>query len=246
VFGTASPCPAAGMSPWQKYMKNTLTLGILTLGQSPRTDIEPTLRAILGDSVRFVQRGGLDGLSGDAIAKLVPVGGEPGIETCVQTGAGAPKAVCIAKRHLLPRLTAAAQDLETRCDAFFLLCSGEFQELKRAVPRLIVPIVFIRAVVAELAGHAHLCVIGPESDMAAAPSQWAPYAARVSTAVASPYDGRERLAEAARTAQASGAEFILLDDMGFTEEQRRLVRTVSGITTLNATSITARILRELV
>jgi protein AroM len=82
--------------------------------------------------------------------------------------------------------------------------------------------------------------------MAAAPAQWSPYVGRVSTAVASPYGGDECLVRAAHRAREAGADYILLDDMGFTEEQRRVVRSVSGIATLNATSITARVLLELV
>ena len=227
-------------------MKKKFMLGILTLGQSPRTDIEPTLRAILGDSVLFVQRGGLDGLSDNAIKNLGPAQGEPGIETCVQAQGGGIHGVFVAKKYLLPRLIAAAHELETRCDAFFLLCSGQFPALKQAVPKLIEPIVFIHGVVTALAGHAHVCIIGPASDMADAPAQWRPYVAHVSTAAASPYDEKESLTRAACIAQTSGADYILLDDMGFTEEQRRLVRTVSGIRTLNAASITARVLQELI
>jgi protein AroM len=88
--------------------------------------------------------------------------------------------------------------------------------------------------------------MGPASDMVAAPTQWQPYVTQVSTAAVSPYDTNDRLAQAACMAQAAGADYILLDDMGFTEKQRRLVRTVSGIRTLNATSITARVLQELI
>ncbi len=227
-------------------MTKILRLGILTLGQAPRTDIEPTLRAILGERVVFVHRGGLDGLSDHGINHLAPVSGEAGIETCVRTGEEGVRGVVVAKKHLLPRLITAAHELETRCDAFFLLCSGQFPALKQAVPGLIEPIVCIRAVVAALAGHAHVCIIGPASDMPAAPAQWRPYVARVSTAAASPYDGNERLTRAAHTARAAGAEYILLDDMGFTEKQRQLVAAVSGIRTLNATSITARVLGELI
>ncbi len=244
-MGVASHFLETGLFPWQIHMKDTFTLGILTLGQSPRTDVEPSLRGILGDKVQFVQRGGLDGLTWKSIESLAPVAGEPSIETCVLME-GAPKGVCVAKRHLLPRLISAARELEAQCDTFFLLCSGEFPALKQAVPQLIEPITFIRCVVAAVARHAHLCIIGPESDMAAAPAQWQPYSARVSTAASSPYEGKKRLAEAARMAKASGADYILLDDMGFTEEQRQLVRSVSGIITLNATSITARVLQELV
>lgn len=226
-------------------MKHHFSLGILTLGQAPRTDIEPTLRRILGDEVLFMQRGGLDGLCPEAISDLSPVDGESVIETCVPGQDGQPTAVCVARRHLLPRLITAARDLERQCDAFFLLCSGEFKALKQAVPRLIEPLGFIRSVVAAVAGQSHLCVIGPESDMDAAPGQWQPYVGRVSTAVCSPYDDTARLAGAARMAAQAGAEYILLDDMGFTEDHRRLVRHLSGITTLNATTITARVLQEL-
>lgn len=227
-------------------MTHMVTLGILTLGQAPRTDIEPTFRAILGDRITFLQRGALDGLGDGDCARLAPAAGESGIETCVRNRDGAVGGVLVAKRLLLPRLLAAGRKLEAECDALLLLCSGRFPALKRAIPRLIEPITVIRSVVAALAGHGHLCVIGPQSDMATAPDQWRPYAAQVSTAAASPYGGREVLVRAALRAQAVGADSILLDDMGFTEQQRRMVRDASGLPTLNATSITARVLQELV
>lgn len=227
-------------------MQNMFTLGVLTLGQSPRTDVEPTLRALLGKSVILRQRGGLDGLSDKEIEALAPAEGEAGIETCISTQEEATKGVFISKKELLPRLIRAAQQLEAECDAFFLLCSGQFPALKQAVPRLIEPIVFIRSVIAELAGQSRLCIIGPESDMAAAQVQWAPYADSVVTAAASPYDSMECLENAARKAKDSGAEYIFLDDMGFTEEQRQCVRNISGAPTLNATTITARVLMELI
>lgn len=227
-------------------MTHMVTLGILTLGQAPRTDIEPTFRAILGDRIAFRQRGALDGLGAGDCARLTPAEGEPGIETCLRKQNGVVRGVLVAKRLLLPRLIAAGQELDAECDALLLLCSGRFPMLKRAIPRLIEPITVIRSVVATLAGHGHLCVIGPESDMAAAPEQWSSSAARVSTAAASPYDGQEALVRAAFRAKTVGADYVLLDDMGFTELQRRTVRDTSGLPTLSATSITARILQELV
>ncbi|SME88012.1 AroM family protein [Desulfovibrio gilichinskyi] len=227
-------------------MQNNFTLGLLTLGQSPRTDVESTLRSMLGECVILRQRGGLDGLSEKDVEALAPTEGDPGIETCISTQEDKIKGVFVSKEQLLPKLILAAQKLENECNAFFLLCSGQFPALKQAVPKLIEPIVFIRSVIAELAGQSRLCIIGPQSDMGSAPKQWQPYAASVVTAAASPYGGMECLEKAAMSAKDSGAEYIFLDDMGFTEEQRQYVRQISGRPTLNATTITARILAEII
>lgn len=239
--GFSLSCP-----PCSPRISRMITIGLLTLGQAPRTDIEPTFRAVLGDGVAFSQRGALDGLKGCDCVELGPTEGESGIETCVRGLDGSVRGVLVAKRLLLPRLIAAGLKLAEECDALVLLCSGRFPALKRAVPRLIEPIVVVRSVVAALAGHGRLCIIGPESDMEAAPAQWRPYAAQVFTAAASPYDGQEALVRAALRAQTLGADYILLDDMGFTEQQRQTARKASGLPTLNATSITARVLQELV
>lgn len=226
-------------------MNKEFKIGIVTLGQSPRKDIEPTLYSILGRSTKICQVGGLDNLSAEEIHRLTPSEGEDGIETCIPSEKGLVEGVLISKNFLLPRLIAAANYLETGCDHFFLLCSGHFPALKKAVPAIIEPIVIIRSVVEALAGNRHLCVIGPESDMKAAPAQWAPYVSKVSTSAASPYGGRGSLVQAADRAKRSRADFILMDDMGFTEEQRKLVHEISGIPTLGAVSITARVLKEL-
>ncbi|WP_320169409.1 AroM family protein [Maridesulfovibrio sp.] len=227
-------------------MSKRYKLGLVTLGQSPRVDVEPSLRSILGDDIQVCQRGALDGLSAQEIKSLAPVEGEAGIETCMHGENSIVNGVYVAKKYLLPRLVDAAEFLEKQCDYFFLLCSGQFPDLKKAVPGIIEPIVIIRSVVESIAANGHLCIVGPQSDMSAAPAQWAPYAAEVSTSAASPYDGNDVLALAAEGAKNSGADFILMDDMGFTESQRKLVHEVSGITTLGALSITARVLQELI
>ena len=43
-------------------------LGLLTLGQTPREDVTPTLQFILGKSVQIIEKGGLDELSGRTFA----------------------------------------------------------------------------------------------------------------------------------------------------------------------------------
>jgi protein AroM len=219
-------------------------LGLLALGQTPRDDVTPTLLAFMGEGAAIVERGGLDGLSGEGIAEIQATGGEAAIETRLRDG----RPVALAKARLMPRLAAAADRLHEECELVLLLCSGEFPELARAFPRLLEPIRIIRGVVGAAARGRRLGVVGPESDMDAAPSQWRPYAPDVVCSAASPYGRAESVAEgiaaAARDLAARGARVILLDDMGFTETHRAIAENASGVATMCATTLTAAALRE--
>ncbi|MFT2092198.1 AroM family protein [Paraglaciecola sp. 2405UD69-4] len=219
----------------------SFTLGILTLGQAPREDIVPTFQAILGGNTNYVQAGALDGLSLTQIAELKTNNAREGIETRLLGG----DSVLVQKQQLIDKLKLKATQLATRCDISFLLCSGRFPELKQSHPFLLQPIDYLKPIVKSAATGRCLCIIGPESDMEMAPSQWRECAGEVVTAAASPYDHFELLAGAAKRAKAIGADIIFMDDMGFTETQRQLVRTVSGVSTINATSLFARIIEEI-
>jgi protein AroM len=130
-----------------------------------------------------------------------------------------------------------------------LLCSGEFPELARSFPGLLEPIRVVRGVVSAAARDRRLGVIGPESDMAAAPGQWRPYAPDVVCSAASPYGRPESVAAGIEVAACDlasrGARVILLDDMGFTEAHRGLAEGASGLPAMCATTLTAAALREI-
>jgi protein AroM len=217
-------------------------LGVLTLGQTPRDDVTPTLQALLGRSTRILERGGLDGLDREGLAAVSARPGEPPLETRLRSG----QAIGLCREAILPRLAAAAADLGHQCDQVLLLCSGEFPALAAACPRLIQPIRILRGAVAALASHRTLGVIGPEADLEEAPAQWQPYAGRVICAAASPYGALAAMAAAGRNLAGRGADLILMDDMGFSERHRRATARAAGIPVLCATTLTARVLRELV
>lgn len=216
-------------------------LGLLTLGQAPREDVTPTFRTILGPSVEILERGGLDGLSGEALAELIAREGEPSVETRLRTGA----AIALRRSALLPRLVSAARQLTADCHAALLLCSGEFPALEEACPGLIQPIHLLRGLLRATARHRLLGLIGPESDLVAAPGQWAQYAPQVICAPASPYGAMAEAMAAGRILAGQGAELIFLDDMGFSEEHRKAVAQAAGCPVLCATTSTARMIGEM-
>ncbi len=217
------------------------TLGILTLGQAPREDIIPTFKSILGAKVDYLQAGALDGLSLQNIAFMKADAEERGIETRLLSG----QPILVKKEILLDKLKDKGTTLEKRCDIVLLLCSGRFPELKLSHPAIIQPIDFLQPAVKAVAQAKRLCIIGPESDMDQAAFQWRGCAQSVTTAPASPYGTSASLWAAAMSAKESGADLIFMDDMGFSEVQKNMVREYSGISTMNATSMSARLISEL-
>ena len=57
------------------------TIGLITVGQAPRSDVVPDMAAILGGDVEIVEAGALDGLTREEIAPLAPEGDDEIIVT---------------------------------------------------------------------------------------------------------------------------------------------------------------------
>lgn len=220
-------------------------LGILTLGQSPRDDITPSFRAILGETVEFAEAGGLDGLGTAELEAFLPRHGEQATETRIVDSDGTPTAILVSRTPLMDRLAAAFELLEKRCACTVLLCSGEFPDLAARCPGLIQPVTLIRPLVKALAQGRKFGIAGPESDMDAAPAQWKPYAGGVLCEAASPYDPLRNTTEACARLRERGADIVLLDDMAFSEDTRRLASIASGLPVLCASTIAARALVEI-
>jgi protein AroM len=211
------------------------------LGETPREDVTPTFRSILGASVRILEAGALDGLSASGLQAFLARAGEPPLETRLRSGA----AIEVSRQALLPRLIATATRLAQQCDAVLLLCSGEFPALAAACPKLIQPIHILRGAVDAIARQRVLGLIGPASDLEDAPAQWAPYAPRLLCAAASPYGPMEQAEAAGRELADRHAQVIYLDCMGFNEAHRIAIGRAAGLPVMSATTLTARVLCEM-
>ena len=61
-------------------------IGLITVGQSPRSDVVPDMAAILGADADIVEAGALDGLDRGEIARLAPQGDDEIIVTRMRDG----------------------------------------------------------------------------------------------------------------------------------------------------------------
>jgi len=214
-------------------------LGVLTVGQAPRDDVTPTLRAVLGESVLLRESGALDGLTEEGLADLAPRDSETPLET--RLSGGAP--VLVAEERLVPLLRAAAERLARSCDLTLLLCSGEFPALAESHIGVVQPVHLLRGAVAALCHDRVLGIVGPASDMEGAPRRWGRCAGAVITSAASPYGRDGEVGAAVDDLAERGAQLVFLNDMAFTAEHRAAAAS-AGLPVLCATTVVAHVLKD--
>ncbi|WIB26592.1 AroM family protein [Curtobacterium sp. MCSS17_015] len=223
-------------------------LGVVTIGQAPRTDLTPELAGWL-PGVELVERGVLDDMDARTLGTMAPAADDHVLTTRLADGTP----IEIGERQVQDRLPGVLAALEDEVDAVLLACTGPFDALPHTKP-LFVPDALIALGTAALAtaiggpGGARVGVVCPlpaQQDFTVA--KFAPRLAgqRVLTAPSSPYTGTDStLADAGRALQAGGAELIALDCIGYSEAMRKVVVATTGLPVVLARSVAARLAAE--
>ncbi|UKA62288.1 AroM family protein [Arthrobacter sp. FW306-04-A] len=234
-----------GMPPLAAPARTARTLGVITIGQTPRTDLTPELADLL-PGVCIAERGALDGLSTSEIAELAPVPGDHVMTTRLRDGTAA----VIGQEALMRRVQSAILDLEGEADVLLLACTGTFPEFVHDKP-LIEPDHVLAHVLAAVASRSRrvgiICPLAEqEEDAKAKYRALLPETVALSTAAATPYSTDVApLSVAAEQLRADGAEIIVLDCIGYTARMRSEVIKASGLQVLLARSVAARVAAEL-
>ncbi|MBZ4020651.1 AroM family protein [Streptomyces purpurogeneiscleroticus] len=201
------------------------TLGLVTIGQAPRTDLSDDLRAFLG-GLRTVQHGALDedDFTGAAAertrAELAPADGEAPLVSRLRDGSS----VVLGHEALAPRMRAAV----ARCErdgatATLLLCTGNFPPVPATRPLLHAE-PLVQHGVRAMAGTDPVGIVCPlpaqRADVRRRWSRLLP--GHVLAEAADPYapDAAEQVAGAARRLTGAGARRLVLDCIGYTEAHR--------------------------
>jgi protein AroM len=215
-------------------------LGAVTVGQSPRTDIIPELRTILGDAVEIVEAGALDDLSAQEIRYLAPDEGEQVLVTRLRDGTAAR----IAHHHVVPLLRRRLDELAERVEAVLLLCTGTFEPFPYPRP-ILYPERFMLAM-AQAVAPWHLGVITPDpAQLDEQQTRWSRAAGRVTSMPASPYTAAETLPALGTRLADRGADLIVLDSLGYGLAMKEAVHRASGRPVLLPRTVLARAAAEL-
>jgi protein AroM len=215
-------------------------LGIVTIGQSPRTDLVPELRRWLGDA-DIAERGALDKLSAADARSLGPVGPDDRLlvsrmrdGTSVQLGAS----------RVHPLVCEAVREVEDHgVAATLIVCTGELPPVPHRGPLLLAEALLAHGVAAITAG-ARLGVICP--DQGQSPStraRWSSVSDDPLVASAPPYapDALAQVSAAASALRVAGARFLVLDCMGYDLAERQAAVRASGLPALLAREVVAHL-----
>jgi len=214
-------------------------LGILTIGQSPRTDVTPLLAGLIGGA-ELVEAGALDGVADAEVATLAPAPGEYVLVTRLRDG----RQAVVGRERIRSYVQRALDRLAPQVDVVLFLCTGEFPPL-RADRLLIEPSRLLHHIVSGVAGGRPLGVLVPLPEQAEeARQRWQDAGRVTAVAAASPY-GDADFSRAARTLREAGAELIVMDCMGYTPEHRRQVVAAAARPAILAGTVVAAVAREL-
>jgi len=215
-------------------------VGLVTIGQSPRVDVVPEIRDVLGSAdIEIVECGALDKLSKDEVARLAPREGEYVLVTRLRDGSE----VRVARERILPLMQECIDRLELSVDVVGLLCTGEFPELRSR--KLLVEPSDLLVKVAESLKPSKLGVVVPDpAQIDLTRRKWRGVAQDIKVLSVSPYTGT--LSELRRAAEElSDRDLIVLDCIGFSREAKKVVATASGKPVLIPRTLLGRVLREL-
>jgi protein AroM len=216
------------------------TVGILTIGQSPRPDFERLFQRHL-PGVTLVVRGALDGLSTATIDAMAAAGGEYPLFTILRDGTTRE----ISLYRIKPLLDERAREVAAEGAALAaLMCAGNFPELESPIP-VLYPSRLLSAVVRGVCRGDRIGIVLPNAgQVGVAVAHWREKGFEATAAVASPTDPAA-LPGAAKVLADPSLELIVLDCMGFPPEDARRMRALTGRPVLCPQGILPRIMAEM-
>ncbi|MBI1848488.1 MAG: AroM family protein [Candidatus Rokubacteria bacterium] len=222
----------------------SVRIGMITVGQSPRVDVVPDMREILGPAVAIVERGALDGLDGATIASLAP---RPGQEMLVTRLAGG-GSVFVAKDHVVARVQACVDALEgAGVEVNVLLCTGAFPPFRASRP-LVEPQQVLLGVLRGLVCPGRLGVLTPSvPHVPQTEARWRADGFDPLVIPLSPYEESDPAAvsRAADALHAGGAGVVVMDCIGFRRKTRAELQHRLGVPVLVANLLVARVVAEI-
>ena len=216
-------------------------IGMLTIGQSPRDDILPSLKEILGENVEIVEAGALDGKSMLDVKKI-PLRVEDYILVSrLRDGTE----IKITKKYILPLMQEKLDWLESQgVRLTVVMCTGKFPQF-RSKGLVVTPMEILKGVLEGCLKEGKLGVVYPTAEqMPMGEKEWSRPGIKVYSDTVSPYEPKDVEGLCSRLAEQK-LDLILLNCFGFPVDIRNKVASKTGKPVVQANTMIAHVLAEL-
>lgn len=215
------------------------TVGFVTIGQSPRTDITPDIVAKLPDEVDVVEVGALDEFASDEEVReaVGPREDEPIFVTRLRDGTS----VTVDRDSVIDLVQARIDELSEEVSTIGVLCTGDFPTFDSAVP-ILEPSDLLHAWASSIVENGSIGILMPKVEqLDQTIEKWEEF--DMVAAAGSPYTDDDEVTPAAETI-GTDVDLVVMDCMGYTPEMKETVREKTGASVLLGRSVLAKTATE--
>lgn len=225
------------------HAKSPITIGAITIGQSPRTDITADILPLLPEGMCLAEYGALDDMSYEEVeAQFAPRPGDEVLVSRMRDG----RQVKFTESFVTPLVQKKIDQAEKDgVSAIILFCTGVFPEFRHH-GLFLEPQPLFHAVANKLAGGKKIGVLVPEPEQVEqAYHNWNKSGTEIFALSASPYLEMEKIEEAAEKFRDQDLAFICTDCMGFSMEMKHRIQKISGHPVLLPRTLVVRVLSDM-
>ena len=225
-------------------------IGMLSLGQTPRVDLIPSIQKILGDEYEIMEAGVLDGLTLEDVNRIDIRPDDYILVTRMRDGTE----VKVTKRFVIPFIQEKIYDLEKRMfkkvgSQFPLLtvimCTGAFPHFE-SKGLVITPQEILKGVLNGSLKKGRLGVVYPTKEqMSGAQVNFGSNDVETYADTISPYQESEELEALVERLSAQNLDLILLNCFGFSFDLKKFIKERTGVPTILSNAVIARVMKEL-
>ena len=189
----------------------SITIGAVTIGQSPRDDVVPVIQNVLGPEVSIIQCGALDGMDAAQVEREAPKVTEGVLVTRMRDRTS----LRVRREFLVPRIKHCIHSIQDEAKLVLLLCTDPFSGLE-SKRLLLLPGLIMTHLVTAL-GVQRIGVLTPvEEQINQQHDKWGRVVRRVFVAAASPYAEPDLVPVAAQALAREKVEMVVMDCIGYT------------------------------
>lgn len=216
-------------------------IGMLTIGQSPRNDLIPMLKEIIGN-VEIIEAGALDGVSYEEVKEIDLKLDDYILVTRMRDG----REVKITKKWVLPRMQEKLDEIESHgVRLTVVMCTGKFPQFK-SKGIVVTPMEIMKGVLEATIKSGKIGVVYPTHEqIEGGYATWERPGVEIYGDSVSPYEADDVDALCERLAKEN-LDIILLNCFGFPLSIKNTVIEKTGVPALHSSALVARVVKELI